>query len=216
VLLDGDTTYGVDVGMTNSTSAWQTGIPYLNYSASEYGSGDLYNSGANGIGSTNLTLSFGSDRIFHVDLAVPTAPGLAFVGGNPADNSTNSPVRAYLVATFNTNVVAGTGNLTITNLSDNTGTVLAVSDSRVTFEANLLKIATPGLVVPNKSYAIRINPGAVQTTGGTAFAGILDDTTWNFTTGNDPLIDACTALKNHITGRGAADHEPDCRLQRDH
>lgn len=35
-LLNGDTTYAVDIGMTSSTSGWQTGIPYLNVTANEY------------------------------------------------------------------------------------------------------------------------------------------------------------------------------------
>jgi autotransporter-associated beta strand protein len=207
VLLEGDTTYGVDVGMTNSTSGWQTGIPYINYTASEYSSGVMYSSGSYGVGTATLSLAFDTDRIFHVDLAVPTAPGFAFVGGNPADNSTNLPVRPHITASFNQDVVAGTGNITITNFTDNVGTVVAVTDSRVSFTANLLKIATPGLIEPYKSYAIRIDPGAVENTGGTDFDGILDDTTWNFTTGGDPLIEACTALKNHITGVAPLDAE---------
>ena len=45
VLLDGDATYGLDIGMTNSTSTWQTGIPYLVVTANEYLGGQFYLSG---------------------------------------------------------------------------------------------------------------------------------------------------------------------------
>lgn len=200
VLLEGDTTYGVDIGLTSSTSDWGTGIPYLNYTANEYASGVMYSSGTSGIGTTNLSLAYGSDRIFHVDVAVPTAPGFAFVGGNPFDNTIGATVRPYVVATFNQDVAPGAGHITITNFTDNLGTVLPVTDPRVVFEGNLVKIATAGVIEPLKSYAIQIEPGAVENTSGTPFGGITDDTTWNFTTGTDPLLDACTALKNHITG----------------
>lgn len=73
VLLAPNTTYGIDVGMTSSTSAWQTGIPYINTTANVYANGSLYNSGTSGLGTA--TISNGSnDRIFHLELQHPLAP----------------------------------------------------------------------------------------------------------------------------------------------
>ena len=46
VLLDPYTTYGIDVGMTSSTSGWHTGIPYINVTADDYAGGTSYTSGA--------------------------------------------------------------------------------------------------------------------------------------------------------------------------
>lgn len=41
VLLLGDTTHGVDIGMSSSSSTWQTGIPYLGTTDDDYTRGRL-------------------------------------------------------------------------------------------------------------------------------------------------------------------------------
>ena len=45
VLLAPNTEYGMDIGMTSSTSSWTTGIPYINKTDNEYGGGYRYESG---------------------------------------------------------------------------------------------------------------------------------------------------------------------------
>jgi hypothetical protein len=62
VVLHGDTTYGLDIGMTNSTSTWQTGIPYLTLTANEYLGGQFYTSGGTTAGVGNNTLAFTVNR----------------------------------------------------------------------------------------------------------------------------------------------------------
>jgi sialate O-acetylesterase len=60
--------YGVDVGMTSSTSGWQSGIPYLNRSNDVFPSGAHYVSGTgSGIGD-NAVNTQNRDLIFHLDL----------------------------------------------------------------------------------------------------------------------------------------------------
>lgn len=44
-ILDGNTVYGVDVGFNSSSTAWQTGIPYINLSDNEFPGGSRYTSG---------------------------------------------------------------------------------------------------------------------------------------------------------------------------
>lgn len=68
VLLEANTVYGVDVGMTASTSAWQTGIPYINVGGNGYAGGARYSSGTNGVGTPQMTFVTNSDRIFHLDM----------------------------------------------------------------------------------------------------------------------------------------------------
>jgi hypothetical protein len=68
VLLEANTIYGVDVGMTASTSAWQTGIPYINFGGNGYAGGARYASGTNGVGTPQMTYTTTSDRIFHLDM----------------------------------------------------------------------------------------------------------------------------------------------------
>ena len=77
-LLNGNTLYGVDIGMTNSTSAWQTGIPYLNCTANQYLDGQFYYSGVgtSGIGTNFIVPSMSEDRVFHLSLQPPDGPYL--------------------------------------------------------------------------------------------------------------------------------------------
>ena len=206
VLLLGDTTYGVDVGMTASTSAWTTGIPYLVTTDEEYSAGQHYISSTNaaGVGDNSLTLSVAKDRLFHLNIEAPSGTPLAFIAGNPPDSTSGNLIRPELIATFNQTLTAGTGNIVIRDITDTANvitTTIPVADSRIIFSANNLKIATAGLIQWGKKYAVRIGSGALLGTGGTPFAGWSDDTTWNFNmAAGDPLLTAIAALKNHING----------------
>ncbi|GAF92744.1 unnamed protein product, partial [marine sediment metagenome] len=77
VILSANTVYGVDVGLNTSTSEWQTGIPYVYYTADVYAGGTCFRSGTagNGVGDTSMTQVSG-DRVFHIDMvsADPNAP----------------------------------------------------------------------------------------------------------------------------------------------
>ena len=78
VLLAPGIEYGIDIGMTSSTSAWQTGIPYINITSNVYSGGTRYMSGTTGLGIGDDTMNnVSGDRIFHVDLdlATPADPG---------------------------------------------------------------------------------------------------------------------------------------------
>ncbi|MBL9183339.1 MAG: autotransporter-associated beta strand repeat-containing protein [Verrucomicrobiaceae bacterium] len=207
VLLTGDVTYGIDVGMTSTTSAWTTGIPYLEYSNASYENGEYYNSGGAtaGVGTNTLTYFPTRDRVFHLDIEAPNGATLAFIAGNPADNSTNNLIRTHVIGAFNQNLTKGTsGNIRIrdiTNTAAITTVDVPITDPRITLQANNLLIATAGLIEWNKKYAIQIQSGALLGTGGTPFSGWTNDTTWNFNTAAaDPLLAAIAALKNHLTG----------------
>lgn len=68
VILEANQTYGVDVGLTSSTTSWQTGIPYLNLSGNNYTGGFQYTSGFAGVGTPQMTYTTTRDRIFHLDM----------------------------------------------------------------------------------------------------------------------------------------------------
>ena len=74
VFLWADTAYGFDIAMTSSTTAWQTGIPYLNQNAgTNYTGGQGYSTGKNHV--PGDTISLGSfDRVFHVNLTATATP----------------------------------------------------------------------------------------------------------------------------------------------
>jgi hypothetical protein len=110
---------------------------------------------------------------------IPAPPVL--LSFTPADGST-TPATADLVATFNEPIAIGTGNITIKNLTDTTETVITLPDSQVTVSGAVLTI-NPNLdLVEGKIYAIQIAAGAIKDLENAPFAGILDDTTWNFAT----------------------------------
>ena len=207
VLLHGDTTYGVDVGMNSSTSAWTTGIPYMVVTDDEYTGGQLYNTGgaSPGAGNSTLEIATAQDRHFHLNIEAPSGTTLAFIAGNPPDGSTGNLVRPELIAAFNQTISPGTGDIVVRDITDAANvitTTIPVSDPRVVFSANTVRIATGGgLIAWGKKYAVRIGSGAILGDGGTAFAGWSNDTTWNFNmAAGDPLLTAITALKSHLTG----------------
>ncbi len=196
-ILDGGTVYGVDVIMSSSTTDWQTGIPYLNVTDNEFAGGAQYLSGSGG---SYTALSTG-DRIFHLNMETPLSAGFDIVAGNPPDNATGVLIRPEIVATFSRNLVVGTGNITIRNLTDATDAVIAVTDPAVSIGGNLLKIQTAGLINYGKSYAIRIDPTALKDANENFYLGIADDITWNFAVApSDPFLTAVTSLKNHYNG----------------
>ncbi len=212
VLLLGDTTYGMDIGMTSTTSTWQTGIPYLATTDDDYTGGQLYNTGGTtaGVGGNTVAFSVSQDRLFHLNIEAPNGTPLAFIAGNPPDSTSNNLIRPELIATFNQPLSAGTGNIIVRDITDTASvitTTIPVGDPRLVLTANLLKISTGGgLIQWGKKYAIRINAGALLGTGGAAFAGWSDDTTWNFNlSAADPLLAAIAALKNHLNGTTVLD-----------
>jgi len=111
-----------------------------------------------------------------LDTTPPTLIGLS-----PADGVTGVAVDATLAATFSEPIALGSGNITIRNLTDGTNTVVAVSDAGVTVAGAILAI-DPGVDFDlAKDYAIQIDATAIDDMSTNSFAGIADDTTWNFT-----------------------------------
>jgi len=73
VLLSANTLYGVDVGLLSSTSSWETGMPYVYFTADIYPDGTRFRSGTAGYGVGDDTMTHMSgDRVFHLDLGSPT------------------------------------------------------------------------------------------------------------------------------------------------
>jgi hypothetical protein len=123
VLLSPNTTYGVDVAMKSQT-AWQTGIPYLEYTANTNHPriGAFYNSGDMGVGTNYIVIDSSKDRVFHVDLEDPLRPC-------PADGAT---------------VPAGDVQLSWRNLTPNVGSDVYVDVWFGTNAGALTRIMTGG------------------------------------------------------------------------
>ena len=119
--------------------------------------------------------------VFGVSTGGDTTPP-TIVTVNPTDNASGVAGTTALVATFDENILSGTGKITIKNLDTSDLTEIPVDDSQVSVAGAVLTIhPTVGLAALT-NYAIRIDTGAIKDLASNPFAGIADDTTWNFTT----------------------------------
>ena len=106
---------------------------------------------------------------------------------SPADNSINVSVGTNLVLTFSESIALGTGNITFANLTNGTQSVIPITDTtQVSLSGSVLTINPTANLAGSKSYAIRIDAGAVTDAADNPFAGISNDTTWNFATAATP------------------------------
>jgi hypothetical protein len=91
--------------------------------------------------------------------------------------------------TFSENVQAGTGSITINKSSDNsTAQTISITNPAVTFSANQVTINPPSDLNASTSYYINIASTAITDGTGNAYAGILDSSSWNFTTAGYPEV----------------------------
>lgn len=109
-------------------------------------------------------------------------------GTSPADGAATVNANQVLVAEFSTRVQEGAGDIVVRNLTDATEETISLPDSRVGFSGATVLIR-PTSLVTGKSYAVQMDPGAVQDIFGNDFDGISDDTTWNFTTDSDAALE---------------------------
>ena len=113
-------------------------------------------------------------------VSVPGAPTV--INMYPADNATDVKNFANLVVTFNEGIAVGSGDITIKNLTDAAQTVIDVTDgTQVSVAGATLTIDPNANLDPGADYAIQIDAGAIEDVDeANAYAGIADDTTWNF------------------------------------
>ena len=120
----------------------------------------------------------------------PDATGPAISVTSPADDAGGVPVGATLVATFNEDIaLTGTGSVTIRDLGPGPDVVISLPDAQVSLSGTRDLVINPTSdLLSNNGYAVRISAGAIQDQALTpnAFAGILDDATWDFSTGGPP------------------------------
>jgi alpha-galactosidase len=115
--------------------------------------------------------------------ATPDTLAPVITGLNPLDNAIDLATNTNLVITFNEAIALGTGNITLKNLTDATQAAIAVTDSsQVSINGAFVTINPAANLVGGRSYAIRIDAGALKDLSNNSFPGISDDTTWNFTT----------------------------------
>ncbi|MCX6872723.1 MAG: Ig-like domain repeat protein [Verrucomicrobia bacterium] len=138
--------------------------------------------------------SAGIQSVFdNVRLTIPAVPP-AVLTYTPPDGGTTA-ATSDLVLTFSKPIAIGTGDITIKNLTDSTPTVITLPDSQVSISGAVLTINPTDDLLLGKDYAVQISAGAVKDLTNLPFAGILDDTTWNFSTA-DPTATIVTLVSS--------------------
>ena len=122
--------------------------------------------------SDNTTLNFTV-----ADVAAPTLSS-----SSPADNATGVAVSANIVLTFNENVVAGSGNITLKKSSDNsTVQAMPIDGGNVTISGNTVTINPTANLDSSEGYYLQIAATALDDASGNSYAGISNTTSLNFT-----------------------------------
>jgi hypothetical protein len=114
-----------------------------------------------------------------VDIVEPDTDAPVLDTTIPADDATDVAVDANLVLTFDEDVQAGTGNISVFNAD---GLVEAVSVEDAIFDGSTVIVDLLTDLEPGTDYFVRVQPTAIEDEAGNAFAGFGDPTALNFTT----------------------------------
>ncbi len=137
------------------------------------------------------------------------------VGRSPTHQSVNQPYNSNIVATFDENIIAGGGNVTLRNLTNPARSrVIAASDTtQVSISGRVLTIDPSVPLDADTDYAVQFASNAVFNATNVPYAGIpeLDISSWNFRTGSPTVVDVLVvytpaALAFHGTDAGMLAH----------
>ena len=128
------------------------------------------------------------EEVFTITVADNVSPSLA--SSTPADNASGIAPSANISVTFNETVVAGTGSITLYNVTTgatvetfNIATGVGSAGGTASIAGSTLTLNPSANLVEATQYAIRVDGTAIKDVANNAFAGIADNTTLNFTTG---------------------------------
>ncbi|MEM6842468.1 MAG: Calx-beta domain-containing protein [Bacteroidota bacterium] len=129
----------------------------------------------------NLTLnSVGSTASVLVDALAPTVNSTS-----PTDNDTDVAVGNDITITFSENIQFGTGNIQLIDLDDASSTVTIDASSpgsEASISGATLTLNPSSDLEGSTNYAVQIAATAIDDLAGNSFAGISNNTTFNFTT----------------------------------
>jgi len=123
---------------------------------------------------------FYTSNIFAMDdTEAPTIVSLT-----PADDETEAlPLDANLEIQFNEPIKVGTGNINIFLASDNSLLEsVAVTSNQINISGTRAIINATNNLTAQTAYYVQVDAGAFTDNFNNAFAGITDNSTWNFTT----------------------------------
>ncbi len=113
-----------------------------------------------------------------------TPPTLS--SSSPTDNATDVATTSNIVLTFSEAVQKGTGNIVVTNLTDNSIVTIPIAGDlthgSVAISGSTVTINPTDDLKPSYQYSVKIDSTAIKDSSGNQFAGINNNTTLNFTT----------------------------------
>lgn len=165
VVYDGNGSSFTLTGLTQSTT-YHLAV----YEYNGTGSGTLYKTDAP---------ATASQATADPDITPPTIAGAL----SPNDNAIDILVTTDLIINFDEDVQKGTGEITIHNsLNDNILETIDVSSNSVTIDGSTVTIDPINLLPNLTEVYIQITAGAIKDLNDNDFPGILDKTSWSFTT----------------------------------
>ncbi|MFK7911307.1 MAG: Ig-like domain-containing protein [Akkermansiaceae bacterium] len=106
---------------------------------------------------------------------------------NPSNGAPSIDINSDLILTFDEDIAAGSGFITIKNLTDGTQSTINITDAtQITISGDTLTINPSSALLESKNYAIEIADTAIDDLVGNSFDGISGDTGWYFTTADPP------------------------------
>lgn len=106
----------------------------------------------------------------------------------PDDGASNVEPDVVLILTFDRDVKAGAGDLTlIDRVSGDPVEATPIDDEHVVFDAETVRVDFNAPLARSSSYAILLEPGAVVDERGLAFPGLAEGD-WSFTTAPPPAL----------------------------
>jgi methionine-rich copper-binding protein CopC len=173
------------------------------YNSTNIGSANAAASYATGQAVGSRTYTFGdtssSSPATCAAIFVPASAAPVITGTSPANGAISVSPDADLVATFSEAVVAGSGTI---ELRQSGGALIesfdAATSPLLSFAGSTLTIDPSANLAANTIYYVMITSGAVvDTSGGHAFTGITNSSTWSFSTGSTPPLSATFSPKDN-------------------
>jgi len=132
----------------------------------------------------------------------------------PADGAVDISLTNDLSIVFNENVFKGTGNLIIKKaIDDSTFESIDVTSGNVSINGTTITINPTNDLVLDTGYYVQIDATAFRDGSNNDYAGIADNTSWNFKTNQLPVADndtgATTVNKLVTINISAGDSDPD-------
>lgn len=194
----------------------QTGGQVIRLGEVTQGLGDYIRNGDSLTGQTvgdplSANTSFGFDKTMKFNIGFEVTSGGVdatdpLIGTlSPADDAVDVSVDGDLTVTFNEAIGIGSGDISIKNLDAPSQTDIPVGDAQVSVSGAVLTINPSTDLDSGTNYAVQIAATAIDDLAGNSFAGITDDTTWNFSTETVTSLATSSPVERQVVQRDGSD-----------